>query len=152
MEKAFAAHQILFGSKLIFNDTEQDAISGGHASAAMALLTGERTAFASFPQGQAKVPGPDLSGGISSPMQILENAEAQGDMAVVGTGNNNLGFGLVTNHAYTVVGYQPGADGGTFELRNPWDDTDKPDGDYFSISGNKLAASIHDVSFIPNQH
>ena len=147
MEKAFADHQILFGHKSENNDTAQDASSNGRPAQAMYLLTGDESHFEGFHEGQAYEGLDNHHGGIDHPMQDLENSVAQGDIAVVGTGNQNLGFGLADDHAYTVVGYQPGQDGGTFELRNPWGDDSRPNGDYFSISGDELAASIHDVSY-----
>jgi hypothetical protein len=149
MEKAFADHQILFGIKHIDDDTAQDAISGGRGAEALALLTGERIKDPRMSQGQAYME--EQSGGayINSPLMQLEAAAEGGQDAVVGLGITPEGSGLPGHHEYTVDGYTPGANGGTFHLRNPWGQDNRHDGGEFYISANALAASINQVAYEP---
>jgi hypothetical protein len=149
MEKAFADHQVLFGHRVIDNDTAQDAVSGGRGGTALALLTGEATTDVHLNQGQAFETEATPHGIFNSPLSQLETAAAQGDDAVVGVGNVTDGSPLPGHHVYSVVGYRPGADGGTFELRNPWGEQNRTDGDYFSIPADQLAPSINQVAYAP---
>jgi hypothetical protein len=149
MEKAFADHQILFGQRIIDNDTPQDAIAGGRAGVALALLTGEQTRDHNFVTGSGSTPEVGAHGQINSPVVQAAIAARDGYDDVVGIGKPAQGSGLAPDHDYTVVGYQPGANGGTFELRNPWDDPSKSTGDYFTISGNLLAESMDEVAYAP---
>ncbi|MBU6450158.1 MAG: hypothetical protein KGS72_00150 [Cyanobacteria bacterium REEB67] len=150
IEKAYADHQILFGGRKIADDTEQDAISAGNAGRSLALLTGEPAPFYQLAPGQAaRMESEPI--GVISPLDQLEAAASQGAEAMVGIGNAPDGSGLASHHEYTVVGYQPGANGGNFELRNPWNDSTKYYGSYFSISADQLAPGINNIAFEANK-
>jgi len=154
MEKAFADHQILFGGRVQTGETAEDATSSGSEKVALALLTG-------VPQNHIdrqyidprrdEDPNYNYDDRINGAMATLTNAASRGEYAVVGTRNGSATWenNLVPNHAYSVVGYKPGPDGGTFELRNPWGDASKNHGDYFSITGDKLARTLKDLTTIP---
>jgi hypothetical protein len=146
IEKAYADHEVLFGGRNIDDDTEQDAISKGNPGRALALLTGEPARYFPLAPGQATATESGQLEG-ASPLSQLEAAAVRGEDALVGVGNAPEGSGLASHHEYTVVGYEAGADGGTFELRNPWNDTSKHDGAYFSITADQLAPGINNIAF-----
>jgi len=47
--------------------------------------------------------------------------------------------GFYSAHSYTVVGFEPGANGGTVTVRNPWGESVGTDGKYHPMPDQKLS-------------
>jgi hypothetical protein len=149
MEKAFGAYEVKYGGRQATDETNVEAASGGHASTAIELLTGNNNTHAQYLEPSAAgQSGRGYAEQKDTMEASLANAVSNGDYAVVGTTNwQNLyrQTGLVPNHDYTVTGYTPGPNGGTFELRNPYGDAGAKN-DRFEISGNSLEPHIYDIA------
>jgi len=152
MEKAYTAHQYLYADSQASFNFDEDLRCRSQIARAVYLLTGaphviEDRADADKTFGQSD----DYAHRLSQAMSDLTMAAALGHYALVGTGAcaSTQDNQLLPCHAYTVLAYSPGPDGGQFLMRNPQGNSQVPNGEYFSISANALAHSIEIVAVVP---
>jgi hypothetical protein len=147
MEKAYAQYAVDVLKVPTNGLTNEDAITGGDPYSVMQLVTGQSV-------DRIRVLQPTATSADGSEIVNPKNAKAMevhtaqqitaalssGRLAVVGIlpSPEAEQAGLIDDHAYSLVGYQPGKNGGEVTLRNPWGTFDNPHGDIKQISLDAL--------------
>ncbi|MBU6451623.1 MAG: hypothetical protein KGS72_07595 [Cyanobacteria bacterium REEB67] len=155
MEKAFSRYSVDVLKRPQFDGTAQDATAAGMEMPTMKLLTGENAlayhTTSCYENANLKIPSGD-------PVEINDlvaksaiDGLTGGKLVTVGTSDGLAReLGLDAHHAYTVISYTPGADGGTFVLRDPRGAIENRQA-YPKITGaqlrrNPLTISVGDVN------
>jgi hypothetical protein len=150
MEKAFGRYSVDVLKRPQFDGTEQDATYGGLEMPVMKLLTGaDATTYhtASFyPNVHQNIPPGDPAKLNDAAASSAIAGLADGSLVTIGTASGQeKETGLDGRHAYTVVSYTPGAQGGIFRLRDPRGPMEGKN-DYPEITGDQLRRSPLTVS------
>jgi hypothetical protein len=145
MEKAYAWYATEVQKTPVSHGTRQEAISGGEENWPTELLTGHNTTqspsagsvdqfFRHHAHSQPE----------ANSLHVTDTAEIslameQGRSVMVGTFEDQSSekSNLLPSHAYSVVDYQPGADGGQITLRDPHGPK-YPGDDLHVLTGNEL--------------
>jgi hypothetical protein len=112
----------------VFEDAIDAPGSGGHATSALALFTGCDAAILRYrPENSPMLASEErVEAFLPMTRNLLEFNLRQGRLTCCGTTSATLPPGLVKEHLYAVVGFDPGRD--VVEVWNPWGNDFKPGG------------------------